>query len=274
MISLRTNSAALVALRNMNQTQVRLEENLQRLSSGLRLNSAADDPAGIGMSVKFEARIRSLGQAERNAQDGQNLLETAGGGLTEISGLLSKIRELAVEASDATVSTSDRADLNLEFNELREEIDRLAENMEYNDISLLNGSASTLTLHVGADGGASDQLRIGISDTRVAALSGLSIASFSSAGAASSAISSIDGAIDIVNTTQASVGSSLNRLDASLGALGTERDNLIAANSQIRDADLAVEASEFARNQVLMDAGLAVLAQANAMGSRVVGLIG
>ena len=253
---------------------MRLEENLQRLSSGLRVNSAADDPAGIGMSVKFEARIRSLAQAERNAQDGQNLLETASSGLTEISGLLSKIRELAVEASDATVSTSDRADLDLEFNELRDEIDRLAQNMEYNDISLLNGSASSLTLHVGADGGSSNQITIGINDTRVASLSGLSIASFSSAVAASSAISSIDGAIDIVNTTQASVGASLNRLDAAVGSLGAERDNLTAANSQIRDADLAFEASQFARNQVLMDAGLAVLAQANAMGSNVIGLIG
>jgi len=274
MISLRTNAAALTAIKNLSQTQRRSDKNLQRLSTGLRIVDASDDPAGIGMSTKMQARIRSLGQAERNAQDGLNMAETASGAITEMSGLMIRMRELAVQASTSTLGSTERGDLDTEFSELRSELDRISGSVEYNDLTLLNGSASSVSIHVSADAGSSSSIVLKIPSLRVSSLGSLGSATLRSASAASAAISSVDGAINITNTAQAGVGAAMNRLDASSGVLASEREALTAANSRIRDADLAVEASEFARNQVLMDAGLAVLAQANQLGANAVGLIG
>jgi flagellin len=274
MISLRTNAAALTAIKNLNQTQRRSDKNLQRLSTGLRIVNAGDDPAGIGMSTKMQARIRSLSQAERNAQDGLNMAETASGAITEMSGLMIRMRELAVQASTSTLGSTERSDLNTEFSQLRAELDRIVGSTEYNDTTVLDGSASGVSIHVSADSGPYSSIVLKIPSLRVGSLGSLASASLLSSGSAASAISSVDGAINITNTAQAGVGATMNRLDASSGVLASERDSLTAANSRIRDADLAVEASEFARNQVLMDAGLAVLAQANRLGANAIGLIG
>ncbi len=274
MISLRTNAAALTAIRNLSQTQRRSNKSLQRLSTGLRIVNAGDDPAGIGMSTKMQARIRSLSQAERNAQDGLNMAETASGAITEMSGLMIRMRELAVQASTSTITSAERNDLDTEFSELRNELDRISGSVEYNDRTLLDGSSSSVNIHVSADSGSFSSITVKIPSLRVISLGSLGSATLRNATAAASAITSVDGAIDVTSTAQAGVGSAMNRLDASSGVLATEREALTAANSRIRDADLAVEASEFARNQVLMDAGLAVLAQANQLGASAVGLIG
>ena len=274
MISLRTNAAALAAIRNLSQTQRRSDKNLARLSTGLRIVNAGDDPAGIGMSTKMQARIRSLSQAERNAQDGLNMAEAASGGITEMNGLLIKMRELAVEASSSTIGSTERQDLHDEFVALRDEIDRISQAVEYNDTVLLNGSASSVDFFVAADSGSAATIRLSIPSLRVSSLGSLSSASLTSSGNATTAISRVDTAMTRTNSAQADTGATMNRLDAATSVLAGEREALTAANSRIRDADLAYEASEFARNQVLMDAGLAVLAQANQLGASAVGLIG
>jgi len=277
-ITINTNVASLNAQRNLGSTQMSLQGNLGRLSTGLRINTAADDAAGLAISEKLKSQIRSLGQAERNANDGVSLLQTAEGAMNEISGIMSRMRELAVQSANGTLGDTERGFLDDEFQALSAEIDRIADVTEFNGQALLDGSASALSMQVGINASSSDTLTVAISDMHASELGGtssnISTVDISSVSGAQSALSVIDGAISDISASRASLGAVQNRLNVTISNLGSARENLSAANSRIRDVDVASETAALTRNSILMQAGVSVLAQANQMPSVALSLLG
>jgi flagellin len=262
-ISVRTNVSSLAAQSNLARTSGDLSKSISRLSSGLRVQSAADDAAGLAISEDFKASIRSLGQAKRNANDGVSLIQTAEGALKEVSGLLSRMRELSVQSRNGTVNTSQRGYLNDEFDTLRSEIDRIVNTTEFNGVSLLDGDqAGGLSFQVGIGTSGDDRLTISIATSSSSAL-GISAQTISSTSGADSAISALDTAIERVSTRRAGLGAMQNRLSTTMSNLETYSTNLSAANSRIVDVDVAEETANLTKNQILMQAGTAMLAQAN-----------
>ena len=262
-LSILTNVESQNAQKNLSRTQKMLAGNFGRLSSGLRINQAADDAAGLAISEKLKSQIRSLAQAERNTNDGISLLQTAEGAMNEVSGILTRMRELAVQSANGTLGSTERGFLNDEFETLRDEIDRVATTTEFNGIKLLDGSASGLTFQVGINSSSGDQISVTIADTHASALSGLDAADISAASGATSALGTIDDAITALSGVRADVGTIQNRLNVTVANLQSARENLSAANSRIRDVDVASESAELTKNNILMQAGVAVLAQAN-----------
>ncbi|MBN8614143.1 MAG: flagellin FliC [Deltaproteobacteria bacterium] len=260
-ISVGTNVQSLNAQRALTSTQNRLSGNLGRLSTGMRINSSADDAAGLAISERFKAQIRSLGQAERNANDGISLTQTAEGAMNEISGVLTRMRELAVQASNGTLSTSDRGFIDDEAQSLSDEIDRISNVTQFNGTNLLDGSFNA-DLQVGANDSADDRINVTIGASDFATLAGAAI-DLSTATGAQAALTTLDTAIDAVSTNRAALGTTQNRLQVSISNLGSARENMSAANSRIRDVDVASESAEMTRNNILMQAGVSVLAQAN-----------
>jgi flagellin len=271
MISISSNVSSLNAQRNLSKTQGALSGNLARLSSGLRVNSGADDAAGLAISDRLSASVRSLSQAERNANDGISLLQTAEGAMGEVGSMLGRMRELAVQASNGTLSTGDRGYLNQEYTALHQEITRIATVSSFNGTALTDGTASALRIQVGINAGANDAITVSISDMRATALGGaatfVSAQSLATVTGAQTAISVVDAAITDVSTGRAAVGSLQNRLQVAVSNLSSTRENLAAANSRIRDADIAEETASMTRNNILMQAGVSVLAQANQLPS-------
>jgi len=276
-ITINTNIASMNAQRNLGSTQRSLSGNLGRLSTGLRINTAADDAAGLAISEKLRAQIRSLGQAERNANDGVSLLQTAEGSMNEISGIMARMRELAVQAANGTLGDTERGFLNDEFAALSDEIDRIANVTEFNGTTLLDGSASGLTFQVGIGATSSDTLSVDIADMHASELGGasssISSLDISSVSGAQTALGAIDAAISDISSSRASLGAVQNRLNVTIANLGSARENLAAANSRIRDVDVAEETANMTRNNILMQAGVAVLAQANQMPSLALSLL-
>jgi flagellin len=263
MISVNTNVSSLIAQQNLSNTSSALANNIGRLSSGLRVRSAADDAAGLAISEDFKASIRSLSQAKRNANDGVSLIQTADGSLKEVSGLLVRMRELAVQARNGTNNTTQRGYLNDEFQQLRSEIDRIANTTEFNGLALLDGDqASGLSFQVGMGTTNDDRLTISIATSNASAL-GLSTSTISSTSGADSAITSLDDAISDISTRRAVMGAMQNRLQVTMSNLETYSTNLSAANSRIVDVDVAAETAEMTKNSILLQAGSAMLAQAN-----------
>lgn len=260
-ISVGTNVQSLNAQRSLTNTQNRLSGNLGRLSTGMRINSSADDAAGLAISERFKAQIRSLGQAERNANDGISLTQTAEGAMNEISGVLTRMRELAVQASNGTLSTSDRGFIDDEAQSLSSEIDRISNVTQFNGTNLLDGTFNA-DLQVGANDSADDRINVTIGASDFATLAGAAI-DLSTAAGAQAALTTLDTAIDAVSTNRAALGTTQNRLQVSISNLGSARENMSAANSRIRDVDVASESAEMTRNNILMQAGVSVLAQAN-----------
>jgi flagellin len=260
-ISINSNIMSLTAQRNLSKTQSALAGNLGRLSTGLRINSAADDAAGLAISERFKAQIGSLNQAQRNANDGISLTQTAEGGMNEISGVLTRMRELATQAANGTVSASDRGFIDNEAQSLSSEIDRISNVTEFNGTKLLDGTFSQ-DLQVGIKNSANDRLTVAISATDFATIAGGAV-DLSTAAGAQAALDTIDTAIDAVSTARASLGTTQNRLQVSISNLGSAAENMSAANSRIRDVDVAQETAEMTRNNILMQAGVSVLAQAN-----------
>ena len=266
-LSIKTNVESLGAQRNLSQTQKTLAANFGRLSSGLRINTAADDAAGLAISERLKSQIRSLSQAERNANDGISLLQTAEGALNENSGLLIRMRELAMQASTDTVGTAEKALLQTEFDELVNEIGRIADVTQFNGVNLLDGSTSAFNFQVGIGATTSDTITANMVSISTSAygtagdLSALDIATSSSSAAAS--LSTLDTAISVTSESRASLGSVQNRLQTTVSNLQSARENLSAANSRIRDVDVAEESSALTRNNILLQAGVAVLSQAN-----------
>ena len=266
-LSIKTNVESLGAQRNLSQTQKTLAANFGRLSSGLRINTAADDAAGLAISERLKSQIRSLSQAERNANDGISLLQTAEGALNENSGLLIRMRELAMQASTDTVGTAEKALLQTEFDELVNEIGRIADVTQFNGVNLLDGSTSAFNFQVGIGATTSDTITANMVSISTSAygtagdLSALDISTSSSSVAAS--LSTLDTAISVTSESRATLGSVQNRLQTTVSNLQSARENLSAANSRIRDVDVAEESSALTRNNILLQAGVAVLAQAN-----------
>ena len=274
-ISIRSNIASLNAQRNLTQTQNQLNNSLERLSSGYRINRAGDDAAGLAISESMKSQIRGLHQAERNANDGISLLQTAEGALSEVSNILIRMRELSVQAVNGSLTGTDRGYLNTEFDNLRNEITRIANVTEFNGTALLNADSNTFSFQVGIKNDGNSQIKVELS-SMTAATAGLNLNSSRITGqtVAQTTIDSIDSAIGSVSSLRATIGASQNSLSTTIANLSTNAENLTAANSRIRDVDVAKETSEMTRQQILVQAGISVLAQANQAPQTVLQLLG
>ncbi len=267
-ISVLTNVASLSAQRNLSETQSSLAASIGRLSSGLRINTASDDAAGLGISESLKASIRSLTQAQRNANDGISMSQVAEGAMNDMQGIVSRMRELSVQAANSTLGSNERGYIHTEFTQLTSEVNRISAVTNFNGQKLLDGSASTgLTFQVGIFNTANDRLAMSVTKLTASTLGSTSLhiasASLSTAAKAQSAIGVFDKAIQQLSQARAKVGATQNRMTVTLSNLATSHENLSAANSRIRDVDVASETASLTRSQILSQAGLAVLAQAN-----------
>ena len=258
-LRINTNIPALNAGRILGRSTQELNKSLQRLSSGLRINSAADDAAGLAIAEGFNSVVRGTQQAQRNSQDGVSLVQTAEGSLSETTNILQRIRELAVQAANGTQSTNNRLAIDGEVAQLLSQIDDIATTTQFNGISVLS-SAETITLQSGAM--QSQTLTITLSGAKTTEL-GVSAVRVSTMAAAVSAISTIDNALKSVTTLRSTLGAYQNRLEFTINTLAIQEENSSASESAIRDADIAKETIAFTRNQILVSAGTSVLAQAN-----------
>jgi flagellin len=264
-MGLRVNSniASLNAQRSLSQTTDKLQANFRRLSTGLRISTASDDAAGLAISERFRGQIRSTSQAIRNAQDGISLTQTGEGALNEVSSILIRMRELAIQSSNGTVSAADRSTLNEEFGDLIEEIDRIAKSTTFNGVSLLDGTGSTITFQVGVGTTSGvDTIQLSTSDTLASTL-GLSSLDIGSTGQPTIAIATLDLAINSVSRVRGEFGAAQNRLTTTIANLQIQSENLSAAESRIRDVDVAVETAALTRNSILQQAAISILSQAN-----------
>ncbi len=262
-LRINSNIASRVAQRGLSQVTDRLAKNYRRLATGLRITSAADDAAGLAMSERLRAQVRSLQQAGRNAADGISLVRTAEGALDEVGSILLRLRELAVQSGNGTVSARDRATLDEEFQQLVSEIDRIGRSSEFNGIRLLDGSATSVAFQVGFGTGPEDRLQAGLAPILATSL-GLDVLAVTNVGGATSAMTAIDQAINDVSRVRGRFGAMQNRLESSIRYLGLQAEILTAAESRIRDVDIARETADLAKNQILQQAAISVLAQANA----------
>jgi len=268
-LRINTNIEALNSHRNLSVTAGALSKSMERLSSGLRINRASDDAAGLAISEKLSSQVRGLNQAIRNAQDGISLIQTAEGALNETHNILQRMRELAVQAANGTLSEEDKKAIQEEIVQLREEIDRIANYTEFNTMRILNGSLGTITFQIGANSGQTIDV---VLDSMTAA--SLDVAGVNVVNDADAAITSLDAAIKTVSTERAKLGALQNRLEHTIANLGVASENLQAANSRIRDVDMAQEMMNFTRLQILQQAGTAMLAQANMAPQAVLQLLG
>jgi len=269
------NLSALNAWKNMTVNDGGQTKSLEKLSSGLRIGRAADDAAGLSISEKMRGQISGLNQANRNAQDGISLLQTAEGALQETHTILQRMRELAVQSASDTVTNEDRAEIQKEINALRVEIDRISTTTEFNTQPLLNGDYSGKIIHIGANEDQSLTVTIsnmGASNLAVAGGVGEGI-SVSTQSAANTAITTINTAINTVSGERSKLGAIQNRLEHTIANLSTSAENLTAAESRIRDVDIAVEMMNFTKYQILSQASTAMLAQANAKPQAVLQLL-
>ena len=261
-IRINSNLPALDAQRSLSTVTARLERNFQHLSTGLRISTPADDAAGLGISERLRAQIASLTQAQRNANDGISLTQTAEGSLNEVSNILIRMRELATEAANGTVSDSDKSTLNSEFTDLISEVGRIAQSADFNNVKLLDGSTASITFQVGAGVTVNDTISVTLTSTLSSDL-GIAGLDISSAGSTTTALSAIDSAIDTVSATRGRLGAAENRLQSTIANLGVSIESLSAANSRIRDVDVAAETADLTRNSILQQAAISVLSQAN-----------
>ena len=272
-LRVNTNLASLNAQRSLAQTTTELQANFKRLSTGLRISSASDDAAGLAISERFRAQIRSTRQAERNALDGVSLVETGEGALNEVSNILIRLRELSIQAANGTVSTQDRVTLNQEFQELINEIDRIARSTTFNGVSLLDGTGSTINFQVGI-GTASGVDTIQLTTANTLA-SSLGLASLNLASdAASTVIGAVDTAVDTVSGIRGAFGAAQNRLNTTVANLRIQAENQSGAESRIRDVDVAAETAALTRNTILQQAAISILSQANVQPQAALTLLG
>ena len=261
---INTNVASLRAQDALNSTQTRLQGTFYRLSSGYRINTAADDAAGLAISESLRGKIRSYSVAERNTNNAISMTVVAEGGLGQISGIVLRMRELAVQSANGDLTSTDRSYLDTEFQLLKDEIDRLANTTEFNGTVLLGGTALSIDFQVGIRTTSNDVIALGFGGVSA---SGLGLSNVSLAGTnganAFSAIDAVDSALTSVLTSRAEFGAIVNRLQVAISSVQTIRTSLEAANSAIRDVDIAEETSQLARSQVLLQAGASVLTQAN-----------
>ena len=272
------NFESISAQRNLSQTQGSFFKAIEQLSSGMRINKAADDAAGLAVSEKLKNQVRGLNQAQRNAQDAISLMQVAEGSLSETHNLLARMRELSIQAANDTLTDPDRKHLQAEMDQLLAEVDRIASSSQFNGKSLLVGtsaSQTSLVFHLGANTG--DEVSVSLSALDARAV-GLSVSALGSSGyattagqlsslsfqtSANAAIGTLDTAIESVSKSRALLGAVQNRMNSAVASLGVSAENTGAANSRIRDADVAQAVSEMVRTQILQQSTMAVLAQAN-----------
>ena len=259
------NIASIIAQRNLGISTAQLQGSVSRLYSGLRITRAADDAAGLGISETLRAQIRSINQAVRNSNDGISLLQIADGGAANVGGLLARLRELAEQSASGVLGSNERSFLDQEFLALRSEIDRISAVTEFNGVKLLSGTGNdSLGLQIGFRSSANDTLTLSLNDLDRVSL-GLTTANVSTSAAALASLGTIDSAISAVASARANIGSLQNRIDAAVSNLEVANVNISAAESRIRDADIAFETALFVRNQILVSAGVSILAQANTL---------
>ena len=284
-MTINTNIVSLNAQRNLNKSQSSLSVSMQRLSSGMRVNSAKDDAAGLAIAERMNAQVRGMNVAARNANDGISLAQTAEGALATVGDALQRMRELAVQSRNSTNSDSDKDSLDKEFGELAKEIQRVLGGTTFNGKAILGAQAATLTFQVGANTTSDDSISIATSDmTTLASITTLAgtdnagtgrakIDSTANAAAIATVIADIDSALDVVNSERATMGASQNRFEAVISNLQTSVENQSAARSRIMDADFAAETAAMSRAQILQQAGTAMVAQANQLPQQVLKLL-
>ena len=283
--TINTNIISLNAQRNVNISQSALASSMQRLSSGLRVNSAKDDAAGLAIAERMTAQVRGMNVAARNANDGISLAQTAEGALGKVSDSLQRMRELAVQAANATNSNSDKDSLDKEFGELAKEMQRVLGGTTFNGKNMLGSNAGTMDFQVGANTSSNDLISITTTDmtndSSITAVAGTdnqgsgraTIDSAASAGSIRSVIGNIDTALDTVNSQRATLGASQSRFDAAVSNLQISVENQSAARSRIMDTDFAAETAQLSRAQILQQAGNAMVAQANQLPQQVLQLL-
>jgi flagellin len=275
-LRINTNVPALVAQRNLRLTRGALDKTLERLSSGSRINHAGDDAAGLAISESLKAQIRGIGQAERNAQDGVSLVQVAESAMAEVSNILIRLRELGVQAASDTVGPQERKFMDVEFQQLLQEVDRIAQSTEFNKVPLLNGTANGFEVQIGTGNNPqTDRVRLfeHAADVDTVAL-GMNLAAVLDKTSAQNSLGAIDNALSSVTAMRAEFGAMQNRLQSVIGNIMVSKENLSAANSRIRDADIAEETTELTKNQILMQSGVSVLSQANSSIKSALSLLG
>jgi flagellin len=273
-LRINTNIGAMAAARALSHSSQDQAASYQRLASGSRITKSADDAAGLSISEKLKAQIRSLGQAERNANDGISFVQVAEGGMNEIGNMLVRLRELGIQAASDTIGDTERGFVDKEVQQLKSEIDRIANVTTFNGTPLLNGKAGhDLSFQIGAQKG--DQIMFKPDSYNIQASElGIDGLDYKSADGARDALDTVDKAINIVSGARADLGAQQNKLQATINNLGIQKENYSAANSRIRDTDVAYESSELIKGNILQQAGVAVLAQANTAPQAALRLLG
>ena len=274
-LSINTNLQSLNAQRNLGASQSSLSTSMQRLSSGLRINSAKDDSAGLAIAERMNSQVKGMNVAVRNANDGISLAQTAEGTIGKVGDALQRMRELAVQAKNGTNTAADRTNLQAEFKELNDEVGRLVDGASFNSQKLLDGSVASFDFQVGAGNAATDKITVTSSDLSSVKTDAALAAGIDGADAtkATAAITALDAAITSVSTARSNYGAVQNRFDSVIANLQTSAENLTASRSRIMDADFAVETSNLSRSQILQQAGTAMVAQANQLPQGVLALL-
>ena len=275
-LTVNTNLSAMNATTRLNSSNRALSATLGRISSGLRINSAMDDAAGLGVTEAMRAQIRGLAQASRNANDGLSVVQTAESAMGEISNILIRMRELSVQAATDTLNDTERGYLNTEFQDLIGEVDRISATTMFNGNVLTDGTYATdgLDFQVGYQNGADFRITVNIDDVSTTGMGFAGTEDVSTKAGAQNVMDTIDAAMETLSTSRSLLGSRASRLVTAGAGADVMRENLAAANSRIRDTDVATETSQMARSQVLMQAGTAMLAQANSQTQLAMQLIG
>jgi flagellin len=273
-LRVNTNVTSINAQRNLSAVTDRLSGNYRKLSTGLRISTAADDAAGLAISERLRSQVRSLEQAKRNANDGISFVQTAEGALNEVSSILTRLRELAIQSSNGSVSSQDKETLDEEFQSLVNEVNRIGRSTEFNGIKLLDGSSSSVSFQIGFGTRAGiDTLAVTLSAALSTTLA-LQSLDIGSGGATTTAITNIDAAINTISSLRGSLGAVQNRLGSTINNLAIQVENLSAAESRIRDVDVAYETAQLTRNNILQSASISVLSQANSQPQAALQLLG
>ena len=274
-IRINSNVDSIFAQKNLARVMRAQRDSMARLSSGVRITKAADDAAGLAISEKMRAQIKSLKMAQRNTQNGISMVQTAEGALEETNSILSRMRELAVESSSEVLQATERAYLQSEFAALQTEMERIADSTEFNGLNLSDGSTTSVDVQVGIFNTGNDRIEVALQDSQTATLGVDSgTIALTTASTSQSAITAIDTAIDSVNSSRATYGAVQNRLTSVVRSLENYTENLIEAESRIRDVDFAAETATMTRNQIFAQAAISVLAQANSSPQAALSLLG
>lgn len=272
---INTNMSSLVSQKNLSHSRNALGTAMERLSSGMRINSAKDDAAGQAIANRMNSQIKGMAQAQRNANDGISMIQTTEGALNQINNNLQRVRELAVQAASDTNDLADRESIQTEITQRIEEINRVAKSASFNGIKLLDGTNASLQIQIGANTEAEDSITINLADATTSGLGveGLTAGAVTDAVQSYATIDAVDAALKTVDTARSNLGATLNRFDSVINNLQNSETNLSAARSRIEDADYAKEVAEMTRAQILQQAGTSVLAQANQIPQGVLSLL-